>query len=146
MSYPGSSQSYRETDINTASPARLVVMLYQGAIRFIKQAEEAVHARNIEGKRVAVDRTIAILQHLNGSLSFDHNEVLAKDLCRLYEYLVQRIMEGSANLQAEPFREAAGLLAKLLESWEEVARQEEAAAGARIANMTAGAGRLTLQA
>ena len=68
MQHANYSAVYRDASINTASPLKLVVMLYQGAIRFLKQAREATLAKDVQAKSQAVDRAVAILQHLQGTL------------------------------------------------------------------------------
>jgi flagellar protein FliS len=104
MSYPTYGSSvYKEISINTASPAKLVVMLYEGAIRFLRQAED----------------------DLQGTLDLDKGGKVAFDLDRLYTYITSRIFDGSAKLEMKAFEEAIQLLTTLLSGWEEIARKEQ---------------------
>jgi flagellar protein FliS len=126
MSYPTYGSSvYKEISINTASPAKLVVMLYEGAIRFLRQAEGDVRNKDFAKKSQSVDRAVAIIQHLQGTLDLDKGGNVAFDLDRLYTYITSRIFEGSAKLDLKAFEEAIQLLTTLLSGWEEIARREQ---------------------
>ncbi len=126
MSYPTYGSSvYKEISINTASPAKLVVMLYEGAIRFLRKAETDIRNKDFAQKSQSVDRTVAIIQHLQGTLDVDKGGKVAVDLDRLYTYITSRIFEGSAKLDLKAFEEAIQLLTTLLSGWEELARREQ---------------------
>ncbi len=126
MSYPNNgSSAYKEISISTASPTKLVVMLYQGAIRFLKQAEDDIRRKDIVNKSQSVDRAMAIIQHLQGTLDLDKGGEVAADLDRLYTYFSTRIFDGSAKLDLKAFEEVIQLLTVLLSAWEEIARKQE---------------------
>ena len=126
MGYPTNGSSvYKEISINTASPAKLVVMLYEGSIRFLKQAENDIRNRDIAKKSQSVDRAVAIIQHLQGTLDLDKGGKVAFDLDRLYTYINSRIFEGSAKLDLKAFEEVIQLLTTLLSGWDELARREQ---------------------
>lgn len=119
------SQRYYETSVSTSSPEQLVVMLYEGAIRQLKQAVMQIESRNLDGKRQSVDRAVAIIQHLQGTLDMRRGGEISVELDRLYSYVLSRIIDGSTRLETAPLHEAAKLLTTLLSSWEEVARQKQ---------------------
>lgn len=126
MSYPNyGSSAYKTISVNTASPTKLVVMLYQGAIRFLRQAQEDIRTRDFAQKSQSVDRAVAIIQHLQGTLDMDKGGKISLDLDRLYTYVSSRIFEGSAKLDLKAFEEAIQLLTTLLSGWEEIARKEQ---------------------
>jgi flagellar secretion chaperone FliS len=125
MMYPNRSNTYREVAVQTASPTRLVVMLYEGSIRFLRESVTAINAKDLDRKRQSIDRAVAIVQHLQGTLDMDRGQQVAKDLDRLYTYITDKIMEGSAKLQAAPLEEAIKLLHTLLTGWEELANKEQ---------------------
>jgi flagellar protein FliS len=125
MQYSNRSSAYKETSINTSSPVKLVVMLYEGAIRFLQQAKEATAIKDMEAKAKAVDRAMAIIQHLQGSLDFEKGGQVSFDLDRLYTYISTCIFEGSAKLNVDAFDEAIKLLTTIHSGWEELARKEQ---------------------
>jgi flagellar protein FliS len=119
-----SSARYHEASINTASSTRLVVMLYDGAIRFLQQSVHDIRKKDLEGKRKSVDRALAIMQQLRGSLNREQGAHIARELERLYDYIMTRISEGSRKLDARPLDEAVRLLRTLAQAWESVAEEE----------------------
>jgi flagellar protein FliS len=110
--------------VTTASPVKLVAMLYDGAIRNLGQAVLHLRNRNLAGKRDAVDKALAIVHQLHGSLDMEKGGEIAVELDRLYAYVISRILEGSAKLDPRPLEEAARLLTTLNSAWEEVAAAE----------------------
>jgi flagellar protein FliS len=115
---------YQEVAIQTSSPAKLVVMLYEGAIRFLNQSITAIHAKDLEAKRQSIDRAVAVIQHLQSTLDMTQGKEVAADLDRLYSYITSRILDASGKLQIDPLEEAIKLLTVLLSGWEEVARKQ----------------------
>ena len=53
------SNAYRETAVQTSSPTRLVVMLYEGIIRFLRESVTAIESKDLDRKRQSVDRAVA---------------------------------------------------------------------------------------
>jgi len=148
MSYPlNRSSVYREASINTSSPVKLVVMLYEGAIRFLQQSKEDIRNKDFGRKSQSVDRAVAIIQHLQGTLDLDKGGPIASELDRLYTYIGSRIFEGSANLNLRALEEAIQLLTTLLSGWQEIAQkeQEHSVATDLLAQQAAG-GRFELHA
>jgi len=126
MSHPTYGSSvYKEISVSTASPAKLVVMLYEGTIRFLRQAEDDIRRKDFAKKSQSVDRAVAIIQHLQGTLDLEKGGNVAFDLDRLYTYIGSRIFEGSAKLDLKAFEEAIQLLTTLLSGWDEIARKEQ---------------------
>ncbi len=122
-------QRYLETAVETAHPARLVVMLYDGALRFLNQAREAMEQRNYEEQNLYLQKTQRILAELISSLDFTKGGEVAENLFRIYTYLYNQLVQ--ANLQDDPLKvqQAIALLSELREAWDTIATQVEAPAG-----------------
>jgi len=141
------SSAYKEIAVNTASPAKLVVMLYQGAIRFLTQAEDDIRKKDIVKKSQSIDRAVAIIQHLQGTLDLDKGGKVAFDLDRLYTYINSRVFEGSSRLDTKAIKEAIQLLTTLLSGWEEIAlKEQEHSVPADLLAQQAAGGRFELHA
>jgi flagellar protein FliS len=125
MSY-GNSRSalYKETSVVTASPTKLVVMLYEGAIRFLTNAARDIRNGDLVSKSESVSRAVAIIQHLRGTLDLEKGEHIARDLDSLYQYTLSRVLEGSTKLNSAAVEDAIKVLSNLLPAWEEIARKE----------------------
>ena len=117
--------TYQEIAVQTSSPAKLVVMLYEGAIRFLRQSITAIESKDLDRKRQSVDRAVAVVQHLQGTLDMDKGREVAAELDRLYSYVTSRIMDGSGKLEVAPLEEAIKLLTVLLSGWEQLAKKEQ---------------------
>ena len=127
MNYPNCKSSvYREVSITTSSQTQLIVMLYDGAIRFLRRGIEAIESSNIEAKAAASDRALAIVQHLHLSLDMDRGQEISANLERLYSFVIAQITEGSSGLQPRKLEEAIKVLDTLRSAWAEVAQQERA--------------------
>ena len=111
--------------MQTSSPTKLVVMLYEGAVRFLRDSVAAIESKNLERKRQSIDRAVAIVQHLNSTLVLEQGGAVAVDLNRLYSYITNRIFEGSAKLDKAPLEEAIKLLNVLLAGWDELVKNEQ---------------------
>ncbi len=115
-------EKYKETQIKTANQGKLIVMLYDGAIKFLNQSKEAIEANKIEEAHNKITRTQDIIMELVLSLNLDAGPI-AKKLYNLYLYLNQRLMEANMYKKKEPIDEVIKLLTDLKEVWDQIAAQ-----------------------
>ncbi|HKE78726.1 MAG TPA: flagellar export chaperone FliS [Solirubrobacteraceae bacterium] len=114
-------QAYREASVMTASPEQLVVMLYDGAGRFLRQAEGSL----AEGSQLQawekLSRAEAIIDELLATLDMDAGEI-AERLQAIYVFCKTRLIE--ARIERDPVRigQVAGLLAELRGAWAGIER------------------------
>src|SRR5579863_10436889 len=104
-------QSYRNVATQTASPGQLVLMLYEGAIRFIEQGLKGFSYDDpLEFNLTVhnnVQRAQAIVREMNASLDMEKGGEVAANFRKLYAYLDRRLNEGNVRKQKEPLEEAA---------------------------------------
>ena len=137
--------AYREVAVQTASRTKLVVMLYEGAIRFLRESVSAIQLKDLERKRQTVDRAVAIVQHLQDTLDIERGGQVATDLNRLYTYITTRILDGSGKLDVASLEEAIKLLSTLLAGWEQAAdKEQEKTVPANLVSHTVGTGGFAL--
>ncbi len=120
-------RQYKENYITTASPAQLVVMLYDGAIKFIRQAIEHINEKDYESKQKKLNKALDIIYELLSTLNVKEGGQIATNLQSLYLYMIRRINEGSFRLDTAALEEVIGLLENINESWRQLARQEQSA-------------------
>ncbi|MEW5976508.1 MAG: flagellar export chaperone FliS [Acidobacteriota bacterium] len=120
------SNTYQQIEVVTASQLQLVVMLYEGAIRFLGTAQEAIRTRDLIGKNAGTDRALAIIGELQSTLKIEEGGEIAATLDKLYSYMNERILEASAKLDVTPLDEVIKLLRILLSAWNEIAGKAEA--------------------
>jgi flagellar protein FliS len=123
------TNAYRQTEVQSRTPLELVVMLYDGALRFIAQARGAIERKDIRARREAVSRALAITSELQSTLDMDRGGVISQKLDSLYVYINGRLIDASSKQDARPLDEAARLLTTLHDSWAQVARETAAAPG-----------------
>lgn len=111
---------YRETQIMTASQGKLVVLLYEGAIRFMDAATAGLDNKKFDAVNNNLLRAQDILTELALSINFDAGEIATK-LYNLYMYFNRRLVEANIRKDKEPIREVRGMLVSLLEAWRQVA-------------------------
>lgn len=126
-SYADAQLAYTSSSILTAPPERLVLMLYDGALRFLAQAAAAFEAGELPLALEKVRRVDAILDELNLSLDMSHGELPAR-LRSIYLFCKQHLLECSLRKDPEGIRVIAGLLAELREAWEQVGDGQAGAA------------------
>ncbi|HEY8491234.1 MAG TPA: flagellar export chaperone FliS [Dehalococcoidia bacterium] len=114
-------QQYRRVQLQTATPSELVLMLYDGAVRFLAQAEAAMAGQDIKAAHGAVLRAQAILEELMACLRQDDNQI-GPALMSLYAYMHRRLMEANVRKDAGRVREVRGLLERLRDAWREAVR------------------------
>ena len=109
--------AYTTVDAQSRSPLELVVMLYDGAIRFASQARDA-HARGDRRARaVGVSRAMAIVSELQNTLDVKRGGELAVELDRLYHYLTTRLLDVTRTNDGAPLDEILLLLGTLRDGW-----------------------------
>jgi flagellar secretion chaperone FliS len=117
---------YRDVAIQTANPLQLIVLLYDGAIQALQEAQRCAEQKEIARRANATNRALAIISELQACLNFKEGGGIAVSLDRLYTYMKQRIFQASVEQAAGPLAEVAGLLEDLRSAWNElVARARE---------------------
>lgn len=112
-----SYQRYRAVKIQTASPAEIMLMLYDGAIRFAKIARKMIEEEDLSGKGTYIGKVQAIISELMGSLDFSIAPELCTQLEQLYTYMMEQLTEADVNVDVEPLDRVIKLLNTLREGW-----------------------------
>lgn len=128
---PRGIASYRQTEVQSRTPLELVVMLYDGALRFIAQAREAMLRKDIAARHQAMSRALAIISELQSTLDMKAGGEIAVELDRLYVYVAERLTRASIEQAPGPLDEAARVLTTLRDGWATVSHAPGAAAGTR---------------
>jgi flagellar protein FliS len=130
QAYPArAAQTYLQTHVQSRSPLELVVMLYDGLLRFLGDAGSAIESGNVAGRRDAISRALAVLSELQSTLNMDQGGEVAASLDALYTYVNGRLLDASLNNDRAPVDESARLLRTLRDAWAEIAVRDVGAAG-----------------
>jgi flagellar secretion chaperone FliS len=113
-------KAYQENTVTTQSRGRLIVMLYDGAIKFLEQAIREIEKQDWIAKGRYINRAVAIVDELDLSLDMEAGGEIAMNLRRLYDFLRRHL--GQANLHRDPerIRQAITILKELNEGWKTI--------------------------
>lgn len=121
MSYNRASQAYTESAVLSASPGQLVVMLYDGAIRFLQQSSAALQAGNKNIAREKLFRADSIINELNDTLNMEQGGEVADRLRSIYLWTKKHMIEGLSEENHEKIDQAVETLRELREAWAQTA-------------------------
>ena len=113
---------YRETQIMTASQGKLIVLLYEGTIRFIDNALAALKDKKLDAANNNLLRAQDIVTELALSINFDAGEIATK-MYNLYMYFNRKLVEANIRKDRESILEVRSMLVSLLEAWRQVAEK-----------------------
>jgi len=117
--------SYQERALEGASAVDLVVALYDGMIRFLNAASDAVDRGDAAGRRIAVKRTLDIIIHLQARLRMDVGGAPAKALSEFYASVFAQILQASQSASKQKFAHAINCVRNVRDAWKQVAKAPE---------------------
>jgi len=123
MAGPYGANQYKQTAIKTANRGQLLIMLYEAAIQNIKKAVIAIDKKDIPTKGTAIGKTHDIVNELSNTLDFEVGGNIARDLERLYNFMVEQLVKANAENSKEGLLEIQKLLETLLSAWREAVDQ-----------------------
>jgi len=116
-----SPHAYRQNAVLSATPEQLVVLLYDGAQRFLRNARAAIEAGEIERAHKALRSAEMIIAHLDTVLDHEHDPALAERLSSVYRFCLAHLGRARLDLDAGKVSEVARMLGELRGAWAEVA-------------------------
>ncbi len=117
--------AYLEGKVMAATPLELVSMLYEHALRALEDARRSLAAGDIEARAKAINKTIAIISELHGSLNHEAGGEISAQLASLYSYMSYRLTIGNLQQKAEPLEEVEKLMRTLAEAWDTISHPAE---------------------
>ena len=125
-------KAYQQNGVNTATPERLVLMLYDGAVSFLLKAERAMEEGLVEEVNRYLLRAQDIVSELTCCLDFKCGEEVAENLYRIYEYVNHRLVQANIRKDPEMTEEVRRLLSELRDAWEEAVIKARDGNGGRV--------------
>ena len=113
-------QAYQDHTVTTQSKGRLVVMLYDGAIKFLKLAINEIETKNPEAKGKYINKAKDIINELNAVLDMDSGGEIAPNLRKLYLFMNSRLSQANMKQDPKMIREVIALLEELNEGWKAI--------------------------
>lgn len=112
---------YKETSVMTQSKGQLIVMLYDGAVKFLRQAQQSIDDGDIAGRNQHINRAREIIFELNTVLNMEQGGHVAQNLRSLYNFIWRYL--GDANLKNDPqmLEKVVNMLDELGNAWRKIA-------------------------
>jgi len=106
---------YKENSVNTATPEELTLMLFNGLVKFLMQAQTAIEAKNIEKSNNGIIRAQAIVKEFQATL--DMNYEVSENLDSIYDYMYRRLVEANLKKDNSIIEEVLGYAKDLRDTW-----------------------------
>lgn len=116
--------AYRQTEVQSRSPLELVVMLYDGALRFLREAKAGFETQDIKRRADGISRALAIVAELQNTLDMKAGGDIASSLDQLYAFVRDRLVEASVHQQAASIDQAIAVMTNLRDGWAEISARE----------------------
>lgn len=110
---------YNQLNLEIENPAKLILMLYEGALRFANFAKKSIKENDIEKKVKYINKTIDIFAELINSLDFEKGGQIAYYLNGLYAYQIELLTKANAENNIEYIDQVIHVIKELIEAWKE---------------------------
>jgi flagellar protein FliS len=112
--------AYKNTQIKTASREQILLMLYDGAIKYMKQGRDALNDENHELAHDKLIQAQDIVTELMASLDMDVGGDVAEDLYSLYDFILHNLVQANVDKNSHRVTEALDVMEDLNDAWETV--------------------------
>jgi flagellar secretion chaperone FliS len=113
-------QVYKQNSVSTASPGELTLMLYNGCLKFLNKAKQAMRENNIQERNTNLQKAQRIIQELMMTLNQEYE--IAKQMMVMYEYMNRRLIEANIKNDISIVEEVEGFVTEFRDTWKEVIR------------------------
>ncbi|WP_339862995.1 flagellar export chaperone FliS [Thalassospira alkalitolerans] len=119
------AQTYKNQQVNTASPAKMVYMLFEKTLACLQEVLRAIESKDIQSRCNANCKAQELIAHLSNTLDMDQGGEIATNLERLYAHCMIRLMGVDRHNDPEAAKEVIHLLTPLRDSWAALADKSE---------------------
>ena len=126
------AKSYTKVAVNTATPGHLVLMLFDGALRFLSTAQHGFQVEGIGERHEQIHnnliKTQRILRELQCSLDLKAGGEFATTMYALYDYMVEQLTRANLKKEQPPIHTVERLLGEIRDAWAQMLEQSQATA------------------
>lgn len=112
--------AYKDAAVTTQSKGRLIVLLYDGAIKFMKLAVKEMEAGNHQAKSQYISKAQDIINELNAVLDMDAGGEIAVNLRKLYCFMNSRLSQANAKRDPQMVYEIITLMEEISQGWKAI--------------------------
>ena len=117
---------YRQTQVTTVDKGRLIVLLYEGAIKFLREAVRAQTEGDIPAKAGFINRALDIISELSQSLNMQDGGEIAFNLKRIYQFWTDHLLKAKISRDSTAMTDVIEMLENLIQAWQHVCSDTEA--------------------
>ncbi|WP_145947967.1 flagellar export chaperone FliS [Paenibacillus sp. Y412MC10] len=125
-------EKYRQSSVQTSTPGQLLLMLYDGAIRFVRAGIDSLQKKDLQKANLNLGKSQSIVNELLSTL--DRSYSVSEGLASLYEYINHLLIESNVKKTVAPAEEALGYLMDLRETFAEAAKMTAGSLSQETAN------------
>ena len=114
-------KAYQQSAVQTASGGQLIIMLYEGGIRFTKAGIEGIQSRDYDKANTNLKKAQAIVHELIAALNYDFS--ISKNLLNIYEYWIHQLIQANVKKNAAPAKNVLQHMNELRDTWKEVIKK-----------------------
>jgi len=116
---------YQKVQVMTADRIRLIIMLYDGVLKFNRCANRAIEEGNIEARNTYINRSQAIIGELKNSLNMEEGGEIGENLARLYDFSIDKLGEANLKNDTTAVNAVSRVIGELKSGWEGIAAAEK---------------------
>lgn len=116
-------QNYKKQEVEGATKGKIVVLLFEGTIKFLRIAMKAIDENNIQDAHNNIIKAENILYELMSTLNMDAGEI-ASNLMKLYDFMIWQLVEANKDKDKAKIQSVIDLLIPLCDAWKEVVEKE----------------------
>lgn len=120
------ANAYFQTKVSTTDQGQLLIMLYDGALRYLAQARDKILAKDYAAKGVLISKVIDIINELSSSLNLEKGGSLATNLNNLYLLCTARLLQANLKMNVESLDSVTQILSGLRSAYAQIVETPEA--------------------
>ena len=113
---------YRKAEVNTSDRVKVISLLYDGAINFIKVARKRMELGDLAGKGLYIGKASSVVGELLSSLNMEAGGEIANNLSRLYDFVMDRLINANMKNDEKALDEAEKVLDVLRSAWKDLGK------------------------
>ena len=118
-------KQYKQVQVKTANKEKLLIMLYQGCIKFLRLAKKSIEEEDIQGANNYIIRSQDIIRELMNTLDREKGGEIATNLYSLYDFMNRQLIEANVNKDVEKIEVVEDMMMELLDSWKQIAGEKK---------------------
>ncbi|KRM05989.1 MAG: flagellar export chaperone FliS [Liquorilactobacillus ghanensis] len=125
MGYQEVNNSYLKNQVMGASPIRLVIMLYEGAIRSMKIAKAAIEKQDVVQAHTQLVKAQKIIAELKNSVNPEVDVTISQNLVNLYDFCNEQLFQANLQKDSSLVDSAINTMTELLDSWKQLEQKKD---------------------